>query len=98
MQIYGLPDAQLNFIDTLKNMLELAMAEHKELAVKGDFNCDSFVPEIRTNLLSPIGDHQSIQFINESTQIIAHSQTCIDHCYITPTSLFSFFGIIALIG
>ena len=78
-------------MDHMNDMIEVATAERKEVVMMGDFNCDTLSrTSITKNLTRIMEDFQLTQLISEPTRITDHSQTLIDHCYVSsPQSFFS---------
>ena len=84
--LYNPPSTNVEFLEELGYMLEVAVGEKKEIIIMGDFNCDVNSPSSMTNqLLSIMSEYQLTQTITESTRVTANSRTLIDHCYVTSS-------------
>ena len=97
--LYNPPNTNVEFLEELGYMLEVAVGEKKEIIIMGDFNCDVNSPSSMTNqLLSIMSEYQLTQTITESIRVPANSRTLIDHCYVTSSMASVPSGVRSLAG
>ena len=99
--VYHPPNFGIESFSKISNMLEIALAEKKEVVLMGDMNCNLLTTtrSRRADELVLIAEDLHLtQLISEPTRITEHSQSLIDVLFTSNPDLFSSTGTVAFTG
>ncbi|XP_062573471.1 uncharacterized protein LOC134235355, partial [Saccostrea cucullata] len=91
--VYRPPDAKAKWVSTFENVVDEIMTDSSEVVILGDFNIDELK---NTSFKSQMEINGLHQVINTPTRVTSHSETLIDHIYVSDKFLYLNSGIIPI--